>query len=288
MLGKIKSKLANFVDSRIKQYISGLDKEEYKISNTETMADSEKSNSSLISNLKYSFQKDFDTLKYTRDGKQYSMDSIDTCIKSNAMTGMTGSPKDIVFTFFAKFGYIGWQICSVLAQHWLISNACSISNKDCLRNGWNNIFIDKKENTTEEQDDKDQETLGKLYDIEQQEFDFNDKLLKWGYFRNVFGVAYMLPIIDGIDYEKPYNPDGIKKGSFKGLSVIEPYWVIPEFDLEDMMDPTNMHFIEPEYYRTNTGKRIHRSHMIVSRRKYVTNDSVILQNSLFLCKISAI
>lgn len=271
MLGKIKSKLANFVDSRIKQYISGLDKEEYKISNTETMADSEKSNSSLISNLKYSFQKDFDTLKYTRDGKQYSMDSIDTCIKSNAMTGMTGSPKDIVFTFFAKFGYIGWQICSVLAQHWLISNACSISNKDCLRNGWNNIFIDKKENTTEEQDDKDQETLGKLYDIEQQEFDFNDKLLKWGYFRNVFGVAYMLPIIDGIDYEKPYNPDGIKKGSFKGLSVIEPYWVIPEFDLEDMMDPTNMHFIEPEYYRTNTGKRIHRSHMIVSRRKYVSD-----------------
>lgn len=271
MLGKIKEKLTKYIDSRIANYFSN--KEVAKDAYDDiSMAQAEAYGKSrdLVSNLKYSFQKDFSSLSYKKEGKTYSMDSIDTCIKNNNMYGMTGSPKDIVFTFFAKFGYIGWQICSVLAQHWLVSNACSISNKDCIRNGWNNIFVDKQDKTDEE-DEKDQETLNKLYDIEQQEYGLNDKLLKFGYYRNVFGTAYLLPKIDGIEYDKPYNPDGIKKGSFKGISVIEPYWIIPEFDLESMTDPTSINFFEPEYYRTSNGQRIHRSHIIVSRRKYVSD-----------------
>lgn len=291
MLGKIKKKFTEFVDNRIKEYskqskgTATKDEELTEADMSMAEAEAQKRHNSLIDNLKYSFQRDLSDLEYTnKEGKTVAMDSIDTCIKENKMSGMSGSPKDIVFTFFTKFGYIGWQICSVLAQHWLISNACSISNKDCLRNGWNNIFVDKKDkDESEEEKDKNQEILNKLYDIEQQEFSLNDKLLKWAYYRNVFGTAFLLPKIDGIDYEKPYNADGIKKGSFKGLAVIEPYWMIPEFDLQKMTDPTDINYFEPEFYRTSNGIKIHRSHLIIGRRKFVSD---ILKPSYYYGGIS--
>ena len=211
--------MVNFIDNRIVSYLSK-NKQENKATDSIDISMAEAENRKTINNLKdnlnYSFQRDFNSLKYMKDGKEYAFDSMESCLKNNTMTGLTGSPKDIVFTFFTKFGYIGWQICSVLAQHWLISNACSISNKDCLRNGWNNIFVDKKDNDmNEEEKNKAQDMLNKLFDIEQQKYQLNNKLLKWGYFYNVFGTAFLLPKIDGIDYKKPYNPDGIKKGSFK-------------------------------------------------------------------------
>ena len=275
MLGKIKQKLTNFIDGRIHKILSSKNKQaEDKLEYADvSMAEAElrKEQNDLIQNLQYSFQRDFDSLSYVKNGKQVAMDSIGDCIKNNTMVGMTGSPRDIVFTFFAKFGYIGWQICSVLAQHWLISNACSISNKDCLRNGWNNIFIDKKDkDESEEEKEKNQEILNKLYEVENQEFNLNDKLLKWSYFVNVYGTAYLLPKIDGVDYEQPFNIDGVKKGSFKGLAVVEPYWMLPSFDLSNINDPTDIDFFEPEYYVTNKCK-IHKSHLIVGRRKFVSD-----------------
>ena len=291
MLGKIKKKLEKFVDNRIVNYFSKNKKVEKEVEDEIDIsiaeAENKRYNKDLTKNLIYSIQRDFNSLKYTKDGKNYAFDSIQSCMQSNKMTGLTGSPKDIVFNFFTKFGYIGWQICSILAQHWLISNACSISNKDCLRNGWNNTFVDKKDtDMSEEEKEKAQETLNKLFDIEQQKYNLNEKLLKWGYYYNVFGTAFMLPIIDGIDdkaREKPYNPDGIKKGSFKGISVIEPYWMIPEFDLDSMTDPTNINFFEPEYYRTANGKKIHKSHLIIGRRKFVSD---ILKPSYYYGGIS--
>ena len=288
MLGNLKKKLTKFVDSRVNTILN-LRLSTKKEANDHidvSMAEAEKmkEQEDLTKNLLLSIQKDFDSLVYSKGGKDYAFDSIDSCLKNNKMTGLSGSPKDIVFSFFAKFGYIGWQICSVLAQHWLISNACSISNKDCLRNGWNNIFVDKKSNEmSEEEKDKAQETLTKLFDVEQQKFKLNEKLLKWAYFYNVFGTSFILPKIDGVEYDKPYNADGIKKGSFKGLAVIEPYWMIPEFDYETMTDPTNINYFEPEYYRTSNGMKIHRSHLIVGRRKFVSD---ILKPSYYYGGIS--
>lgn len=294
MVGKLKQKITKFIDSRINSVLNirlstriKEDKATDSIDVSMAEAENKKEQNDLVKNLIYSIQRDFDSLRYTKEGKEYAFDSMDTCLKNNKMIGLTGSPKDIVYNFFTKFGYIGWQICSILAQHWLVSNACSISNKDCLRNGWNNIFVDKKDkNETEEEEEKSQELLNKLFDIEQQKFNLTEKLLKWGYYYNVFGTAYMLPIIDGIDdkaREKPYNPDGIKKGSFKGISVIEPYWMIPEFDLKNMTDPTNINFFEPEYYRTANGKKIHKSHLIIGRRKFVSD---ILKPSYYYGGIS--
>ena len=247
----------------------------------------EKRKQSIINNdlLNLSFQRNL-SFEY-KDGKpKFALDSLDDCVKDNRINGLSGKPQDIVFTFFAKFGFIGWQICSVLAQHWLISNACSISNKDCLRNGWNNVFIDRKKEETDEEKGESQEILNKLFDVAQQKFNLTEKLLEWSYYYNVYGTAFMMPIYDNVDdefYKKPFNIDGVKKGSFKGLSVIEPYWMIPSFESQDTTDPTSPTFLDPEYYYTNTGRKIHKSHLIIGRRKFVSD---ILKPSYYYGGIS--
>lgn len=290
MFGHYKQKIINFIDSRIQKYLE-THKQAEPVKEKEksgffagdiSMAQAENKNrqeklKKLTENLKYSFQQGiekfgFDKMKYEKNGKTYAMDEV---LKPQDFVGLKGSPKDIIFTFFAKFGFIGYQICSILGQHWLISNACSLANQDALRNGWQNVFIENddknKGDNNDEDKEKKQKLLTDLYTVQQTKFNLNEVLLKWAYYRNLYGVSYLLPIIDGIDYEKPYNPDGIKKGSLKGFTVIEPYWMIPQFDKDVMTDPTNMKFLEPEYFLTNNGKKIHASHLIISKRKYVSD-----------------
>ncbi len=290
MFGHYKQKIINFIDSRIQKYLE-THKQAEPVKEKEksgffagdiSMAQAENKNrqeklKKLTENLKYSFQQGiekfgFDKMKYEKNGKTYAMDEV---LKPQDFVGLKGSPKDIIFTFFAKFGFIGYQICSILGQHWLISNACSLANQDALRNGWQNVFIEtddkNKDDNNDEDKEKKQKMLTDLYTVQQTKFNLNEVLLKWAYYRNLYGVSYLLPIIDGIDYEKPYNPDGIKKGSLKGFTVIEPYWMIPQFDKDAMTDPTNMKFLEPEYFLTNNGKKIHASHLIISKRKYVSD-----------------
>lgn len=225
--------------------------------------------------LKLSFQKsvkDFVVNRIGADGQTIATDAIDTYKDMPMPNIQPGTAKDIVFTFFSKFGFIGWQLCAVLAQHWLISNACSIPAKDAIRNGWQNIFADKdKENDTENKE-KEQKFLNELNEITNTEFKLSQKAIQWITKYNIFGIGIALPKIDGIDYGKPYNPDGIKKGSFKGIAVIDPYWVVPEFDKEAMTDPISPNFYEPTYYRVMNGsnvQRVHKSHLIIARRKEV-------------------
>jgi hypothetical protein len=33
-------------------------------------------------------------------------------------------------------------------------------------------------------------------------------------------------------YEKPFNPDGITEGSYKGISQVDPYWMMPMLTAE--------------------------------------------------------
>lgn len=225
--------------------------------------------------LKLSFQKsveDFVVNRIGADGQTIATDAIDTYKDMPMPNIQPGTAKDIVFTFFSKFGFIGWQLCAVLAQHWLISNACSIPAKDAIRNGWQNIFADKDKEEDTENKEKEQKFLNELNEIANTKFKLSQKAIQWITKYNIFGIGIALPIIDGIKYEEPFNPDGIKKGSFKGISVIDPYWVIPDFDEKAMTDPISPDFYEPTYYRVVNGskiQRVHKSHLIIARRKEV-------------------
>ena len=45
--------------------------------------------------------------------------------KFNNAYNISNPASDIIFTFFAKENFIGFQACSILCQNWLINKACN-------------------------------------------------------------------------------------------------------------------------------------------------------------------
>ncbi len=65
-------------------------------------------------------------------------------------------------------------------------------------------------------------------------------------------------------YEKPFNIEGVKKGSYLGIRQVDPNWITPELDNEGAADPASLHFYEPTWWRVN-GQRYHKSHLVIAR-----------------------
>lgn len=272
MLGSIKAKFKNYIKNVIAEEAAAkAEKQTAKKNQRDFGVDTSSitlKNTNIEELLKLSFQKSAKDFSVNLGSKEVAMDSAE-CETATPAVNMQGTSKDIIYTFFSKFGFIGWQQCALLAQHWLISNACSIPAKDAIRNGWINTFADTDKEATGEEKEKEQKFLNELNEITNTKFKLSEKIIQWITKCNIYGIGIALPQIDGIDYEKPYNPDGIKKGSFKGISIIDPYWLTPQFDQEAMTDPTKPDFYKPTHYLTAAGKKIHVSHFIIIRRKEV-------------------
>lgn len=211
--------------------------------------------------LKFSFQRDrndcFKVLK--NDGKSIALDSAPG-FKSPKCYGLEGLGPDIIYTFFAKHGFIGWQLCAMLSQHWLIHKCCTMPNEDAMRPGWENSF------DTEDKEHEN-EVLTRLKQKALSDYHLAQKCVEFGDNRKIFGIGIAFPIIDGVDTSVPFNPDSVKEGSYKGISIIEPYWCLPSWSEEAMSQPGSLHFYEPEYYSFPFGagiKKVHRSHLIIS------------------------
>ena len=272
MLGRIKTAINNYIKRVVAQDTAAKEKEAPKKQQRDFGADISSitiQKKDINELLRLSFQKTAKDFTVNYNGKkQVAMDSAE-CQMAAPAVDMSGTSKDILYTFFSKFGFIGWQQCALLAQHWLISNACSIPAKDAIRNGWINTFADANKETSGEDKEKEQKFLNELNETTNNKFKLSEKAIQWITKYNIFGIGIALPKIDGIEYDKPYNPDGIKKGSFKGITIMDPYWLTPQFDEETMVDPTNPNFYKPTHYLTAKGDKIHASHFIIIRRKEV-------------------
>lgn len=92
-----------------------------------------------------------------------------------------------------------------------------------------------------------------------------------------FGIGIVIPVVDGLDYEKPYDINLIKPGTYRGMALVEPTWIYPEMDKDDLVNPLSRSFFEPTYWAVNTSyrvagmniRRIHRSWMVIVRNKEV-------------------
>ena len=80
--------------------------------------------------------------------------------------------------------------------------------------------------------------------------------------KKVFGQCIVVPTFN-IDMteamSKPYNPKAVKKGSYTGMQIIEPFWVTYDLTLDQVSRPDKKGFYDPEYYKVNGGTRIHKS-----------------------------
>ena len=83
----------------------------------------------------------------------------------------------------------------------------------------------------------------------------------------IFGIRVAMFLVDNDDpeyYFKPFNPDGVTPGSYKGISQIDPYWITPQLDTESAGAPASIHFYEPTWWNV-AGRLVHRTHLIVYR-----------------------
>ncbi|QOV06224.1 minor head protein [Burkholderia phage Maja] len=207
-------------------------------------------------------------------GKNFAMDAaIRSAIK--AMTGFAMDDHDIpvgaqakqsaysmpeaLQDWYISQGFIGYQACALIDQHWLVDKACSLAGEDAIRNGWQLKALGEGD----EIDEEDLEAFKKI-DVE---FKVKEALTEFNRFKNVFGIRIALFEVESDDedyYEKPFNPDGITEGSYKGISQVDPYWMMPMLTAESTADPSNRFFYEPEFWIIS-GKKYHRSHLIIAR-----------------------
>lgn len=167
-----------------------------------------------------------------------------------------------VSNWYGSQSYIGPQLCAVLAQQWLINKACSIAAEDATRHGY--------ELTRNDGQTLDSETSDKIRQSDKR-LKITQNLLEFERFAQVFGIRIALFLVDSEDekyYEKPFNIDGVKPGTYKGISQVDPYWCNAELDASAVSDPINKDFYEPTYWRIGALK-VHKSHLIISVPKPV-------------------
>jgi phage-related protein (TIGR01555 family) len=166
-----------------------------------------------------------------------------------------GIPDSVLFWYAAQ-NFIGYQVCALLSQHWLVDKACSMPGRDAVRNGY--------EITVNDGTDVDTKILDKLrefdkaYKIKKQMSEFVRK-------GRIFGIRIALFVVESNDpdyYAKPFNIDGIEPGTYKGISQIDPYWVTPQLTNTNVSDPKDPNFYEPTFWQIGN-ILIHRSHLCI-------------------------
>lgn len=166
--------------------------------------------------------------------------------------------------WYAAQTFCGYQIAAIVAQHWLVDKVCSIPGRDAMRHGYKLMISDgsKVEASTLNKIKK----LDKKYEIKRHATEF-------ARFNRIFGIRIAIFKIRSNDpkfYEKPFNPDGIAKGSYEGIVQVDPYWITPELDSVSAADPASMNFYEPTWWRVGS-QRYHRSHLIIIRNGEVAD-----------------
>lgn len=192
------------------------------------------------------------------NGKAIAMDDIGGGFPSVKYSGDAqgaGIPWEQVAWYSAQ-GFIGYQVMAIIAQNWLVDKACSMPAKDAVRHGYEVTVNDGTEVKPEVIDE-----------IRRQDKKFRLKEHCREFIRKgrMFGIRHAIFKVQSNDpfyYEKPFNPDGITPGSYKGIVQVDPYWITPELDFQSAADPTSLHYYEPTWWRIG-GKRYHRSHLII-------------------------
>ncbi len=164
--------------------------------------------------------------------------------------------------WYANQTFLGYQICSMLSQQWLISKCCLMPAEDAVRNGY--------EITVNDGQDIDSEILDEMRNLDVK-YDVNKNLIQYVQMARIFGIRIAMFKVESDDpeyYYNPFNIDGVTPGSYKGISQIDPYWITPQLDQESAGDPASIHFYEPTWWNI-AGKLVHRTHLIIYRTEEV-------------------
>lgn len=153
--------------------------------------------------------------------------------------------------FFVEHNFIGYAMCVHIAKHWIVKKACSMTARDAIRNGYR-INCDHDEALE----------IIDTAEVQKQATSYMQELVTKG--REMGGAAALF-LVDSTDpdyYEKPFNPDGVTKGSYKGIKIIDASWMTPDLTASNLTDPASPDFYKPTFWRIGT-RRYHKSHFVI-------------------------
>lgn len=162
----------------------------------------------------------------------------------------------VVLSYYAaSSSFIGYFAMAIIGQHWLVIKGNTMAVKNAVKK-WYDISVN--DGTPLDSDQiKYIEKMDKAYRLKQ-------NMIQAVHMRNQFGIRHVLykHTNPNFDYSQPFNPDSWGVGEYAGISQIDPYWIVPEIDDEDLTDPTRIGFYEPTFWVVN-GRRYHKSHFVI-------------------------
>lgn len=183
-----------------------------------------------------------------------------------AFTQGSSRVSELLMAWYVSQGFIGWQACGLMAQQWLVDAAVTTNAEAAAKPGW--------QVTVNDGEDVDPKKLSQIKKLDKK-MRIKKKCVELDKHRKIFGIRIAMPLFRGdYDYEKPFNIDGVKKGSYKGFSQIDPYWITPQLDASAVADQSSEYFYEPTFWEVTIGKetiKVHRSHLVVARYSEVVD-----------------
>lgn len=179
--------------------------------------------------------------------------AMDRCIRNV----LSGFKNDIAFTAAPMF--VGYAMLSNVSQEALIRAGVETVADEATRKlvQWTYDEDDGSKDTDKEKILAELETQAVKYKLKER---FREAACKDGYFGGCL-VYIDLGDLDDVEAEEPLVLDKktFKKGSLRGLKVIEPINVYPgEYNTDD---PTNEHYFNPEFWYV-LGKKYHASRFL--------------------------
>lgn len=212
--------------------------------------------------LALTFQRTVDDLKPVDEegnAAAVAMDNSDfASVKLRNGLGLGGYIPETQFAWYCGQGFIGYQTAALISQNWLVKKACAMPAKDAARNGYEVSVNDGTE--------VDAEVLDEIR-AQDKKFEILRNCVEYIDLGRTFGIRVALFNVDSPDpeyYANPFNADGVRPGSYQGISQIDPYWITPELGGEAAANPSAPDFYEPTWWRIN-GKRVHRTHLVIFR-----------------------
>jgi hypothetical protein len=108
---------------------------------------------------------------------------------SYASTGSQTIPRDIA-AWYSLQGFIGHQMCAVMAQNWLIDKACTKPAKAAIRNGYEILVTDGT--------DVDTNILEKIKKLDNK-YKVKDNCIEFIRFKRIYGIRIALFEVDSDD-----------------------------------------------------------------------------------------
>lgn len=164
---------------------------------------------------------------------------------------------------FFSHSFIGWQACALLTQNAYIRKACEIPARDAIAVDYKLHYADADDKDPNTDKEEEEQVLQDLKMLSDRKMKIKNVCRDANIFKKTYGQILVVPTFNvDVDMSEPFDIKKIKKGTYTGMQIIQPFWVTYQMGVEQLNRPDRAGFYEPEYYTIPNRAKIHKSWII--------------------------